>query len=179
VVSSEEVVEAYFRCLITHSLARRYDVDEVVIPNCINASHRAVRRVCAAPGHTHATIEDHAWQGGWSVMRHKNPEVDIVVDRSSAKRADLYVAAADEVVSVEFKYVGPTGLRGLGACAAQLALHAAHHAEAISVLYSETPVPGHMVRQLAQQSSTGNVRILNVVGPEIPVARVGGRLTGH
>ena len=103
---SEEVVEVYFRCLITHSLAGQDDLGEAVIPNCINSSHRAVRRVCAAPGHTHATTEDHAWQLGWSAMRHKNPEVDIVVARSSSKRADLYVAAADKVVSVEFEYVG-------------------------------------------------------------------------
>lgn len=171
VVSSEEVVEAYFRCVITHSLAGRYDLSEAVIPNCINSSHRAVRRVCAAPGHIHATIEDHAWRRGWSEMRHKNPEVDIVVAGSSPRRADLYVAAADEVVSVEFKYVGVTGLGDVAGCAVQLGLHAAHHAEAISVLYSSTPVPRHVVRQLAQQASAANVRIVNVVGPEIPVVR--------
>ena len=98
----------------------------------------------------------------------QDPEVDIVVARSSPKRADLYVAAADKVVSVEFKYVGVTGLRDVGGCAAQLGLHAAHHAEAISVLYSGTPVPRQVVRQLAQQSGAANVRIVNVIWARDP-----------
>lgn len=62
VVSSEEVVEAYYRCVITESLVKRYGLSEAAIPDCINSSHRAVRRVCAAPGHSHVRIDDCRWQ---------------------------------------------------------------------------------------------------------------------
>lgn len=173
VVSSEEVVEAYFRCVITDSLARRYDLSDASLPGCINSSHRAVRRVCAASAHGHARIEDDAWRQGWSVIQHRTPEVNVDVAGRSPKRADLYVVAAERVVSVEFKYVGVAGLRDVGGCAAQLGRHATHHAEAVLVLYSGSGarVPSAVARELEQQAGAANVRILTTVGPEIVVAR--------
>jgi hypothetical protein len=168
VVSSEEIVEAHFRCVITDRLMGRFALSALAIPSCINSSHRAVRRVCGTPTHSHAVIEDDEWRRGWLAMQQRTPEVNIYAGRSP-KRADLYIVATGGVVSVEFKYVG-RGVRDVGGCAAQFGCHAAHHAEAILVLYSGTRVPDHIIRQLTQASGT-NVRALNVVGPEIPVVR--------
>jgi hypothetical protein len=175
VVSSEEIVEAYFRCAVTDNLTGGYNLSEAAIPNCINSSHRAVRRVCASPAHSHRRIGDHAWSQGWLAIQRRKPEVNIPIAGQGPKRADLYIVAADGVVSVEFKYVGVAGLRDVGGCAAQLGRHAGHHAEAILVLYSSTLVPRHVVRQLA---GAANVRILNVVGPEARVAKGVRRLFG-
>src|SRR5262245_24410838 len=47
-VSSEEILEAFVRCRLTDHLARRFDLEDSVLPERINSSHAAVRRVCAA-----------------------------------------------------------------------------------------------------------------------------------
>jgi hypothetical protein len=64
-VSSEEIVEAYHRCVLTDRLARAHALAPAAVPQCINSSHRAVRRVCVTPGHNHASIEDRAWANDW------------------------------------------------------------------------------------------------------------------
>jgi hypothetical protein len=171
VVSSEEIVEAYFRCAITGTLTGQYDLSTAAIPNCINSSHRAVRCVCAWPAHCHGNIEDKDWRRGWLAMQRNHPEVNVRVPGHGPKRADLYLIARDGVVSIEFKYVGVAGVRDVAACAAQLGRHAEHHAEAILVLYSDTPVPQQTVHQLTQKTGRVNVRILNPTGPKIDVAR--------
>lgn len=171
IVSSEETVEAYFRCVITDRLAERYGLGLAAIPSCINSSHRAVRRVCASPAHRHASIEDDTWRRGWMAIQRGNPEVNIPVAGGSPKRADLYIVAAGGIVSVEFKYVGVQGLRDVRNCGAQLGRHAAHHAEAILLLYSAAVVPTPVARQLAEEAGANDVHIVNVIGPEVPVAR--------
>jgi hypothetical protein len=79
----------------------------------------------------------------------------------------------ERVVSVEFKYIGPGGLRDIEACAAQVRRHAESHAEAILVLYSGTgrPMSETVVRQLVLLIGADNARVANLAGPGIPVAR--------
>jgi hypothetical protein len=171
-VSAEEVVEAYYRCVVTGYLAERYSIENAALPHCINASHKAVRRVCVVPGHSHTQVEDRAWEEGWALMQRRNPEVNVTNARKRARRADLYVVADGQVVSVEFKYVSATGLRDWRACAAQLERHAAEHAEAILVLYSggHDAVPREVIDQLRQRLRA-SARIVRVAGPAVPMAR--------
>jgi len=175
VVSSEETLEGYYRCVIAEDLAKRYILSQAAIPYCVNSSHRAVRRVCHLTGrHSHADIEDAGWREGWTLIQRRRPEVNVqVAGRRSPKRADLYVVTGEGVVSVEFKYIGPTGLRDIEACAAQVRRHAESHAEAILVLYSGSgrPVSDTVVRQLGLVIGADNARVANLAGPEIPVAR--------
>jgi hypothetical protein len=175
VVSSEEVVEAYYRCVITAGLASRYTLAPISIPCCINSSHRAVSRVCVSPArHAHAAVEDHKWRNGWRLIQGRNPEVNVrVAGRPSPKRADLYVVASGQVVSLEFKYVDPRGIRDINGCAAQVRRHAECHSQAILVLYSggNKPVPDRMVQQIVLLTAARNVRVANLAGPEIPITR--------
>lgn len=174
VISSEEVVESFFRCSLVHHLQKRYAVAIESLPRCINSSHRAVRRVCTEPtAHHHQAIRDDAWAAGWRRLQER-PGVNIVVpNHPSPRRADLYVVARNKVVSFEFKYIGAAGLRDAASCAAQVRLHAANHALAFLLLYCATSID---VRDQAvarvQRDVPGNVRILAVHGPAIAVVRV-------
>ena len=143
VVSSEEIVEGYYRCVITDNLVNRHSLSEAAIPRCVNSSHRAVRGVClVSRQHSHSAVEDRQWREGWSVIQDQNPEVNVrVARRRSPNRADLYVVTGKQVVSLEFKYVGPGGLRDIEGCAAQMRRHAACHAEAILVVTPEPDGP--------------------------------------
>jgi hypothetical protein len=175
VVSSEEIVEGYYRCLITDALVNSHKISPAAIPRCVNSSHRAVRRVCVASGrHSHSTVGDNEWRKGWALIQEWNPEVNVrVAGRPSPKRADLYVVTGRRVVSLEFKYVGVGGLRDMQGCAAQVRRHAECHAQAILILYSGTgrPMPNQVVQQLVSLTGARNVRVANLAGPEMPVGR--------
>jgi hypothetical protein len=126
------------------------------------------------PGqHNHSAVEDGEWHEGWELIQERNPEVNVQVAGGSPKRADLYVLAGRHVVSVEFKYLGPGGLRDIQGCAAQVRRHAECHGEPILVLYSGTsgPVATQVVEQLISLIDARNVRVANLAGPEIVVAR--------
>jgi len=174
VISSEEVVESFFRCSLVHHLQKRYALGTESLPGCINSSHRAVRRVCAEPGaHHHQAIPDDAWAAGWRQLQHRAGVNIVVPNHRSPRRADLYVVAGNRVVSFEFKCIGPAGLRDAASCAAQVGLHAANHALAFLLLYCAGTIE---VRDQAvarvQRDVAGNVRILAIHGPAIPVVRV-------
>ena len=127
------------------------------------------------PGqHNHSTVEDGEWREGWALIQRRNPEVNVrVAGRGSPKRADLYVVAGRHVVSVEFKYVGPGGLRDIQGCAAQMRRYAECHAVTILVLYSgtNTPVAAQVVQQLVSLIGARNVRVASLAGPEISAVR--------
>jgi hypothetical protein len=175
VISSEEVVEGFFRCSLIHHLQERYELPTESLPCSINSSHRAVRRVCTEPSvHRHQAIADEAWADGWRRLQHERRGVNIVVpNHRSPRRADLYVVAQNKVVSFEFKYIGALGLRDAASCTAQIRLHAANHALAFLLLYcgADIEVRDQAVARLNRDVG-GNVRILAVHGPAIPVARV-------
>ena len=105
VVSSEEITEGYYRCLITDALVNRHKLSRAAIPHIVNSSHCAVRRVCVvSEQHSHSAVEDGEWREGWGAIQRRNPEVNVLLaGRRSPKRADLYVVASRRVVSVEFK----------------------------------------------------------------------------
>jgi hypothetical protein len=106
-------------------------------------------------------------------MQKQHPELNVLVaGRRSARRADLYVIASKQVVSIEFKYVTAAGLRDVGGCAAQLGRHAGQHARALLVLYCGTAVivPDRTVSALVQSAGRPNARVVMVNGPEIAVA---------
>src|SRR4029077_18630924 len=72
VVSSEETLEGYYRCLISDALAKRYLLSQEAIPLCVNSSHRAVRRVCVLRRqHSHADIDDVGWRNGWTLIQRR------------------------------------------------------------------------------------------------------------
>ena len=86
VVSAEEVVEGYYRCLITDTLTSRHALTQAAIPSCINSSHRAVRRVCVVSGqHNHSAVEDGDWREGWTFIQRRNPEVNVQVPGDEAR----------------------------------------------------------------------------------------------
>lgn len=171
VVSSEEIVEAYYRCVLTERLTKRYALAATAVANCINSSHRAVRRVCVSSGHSHASIEDRCWQTGWDQMRQSGVGIR-EASRRSARHADLYVVANKQIVSVEFKYLNSKGLQDVAGCAAQFNLHARHYAEAVLVLYSGAGAGVLQVeRELRELVEADNTRIISVAGPEIAIMR--------
>jgi hypothetical protein len=174
VISSEEVVEGFFRCALVHHLQERYQLPIESLPCCINSSHRAVRRLCTEPrAHRHQAIADDAWAEGWRRLQRERGVNIVVPNHRSPRRADLYLLARDKVVSVEFKYIGPLGLRDAALCAAQIRLHAANHALAFLLLYcgADIEVGDQAVARLNRDVG-GNVRILAVHGPAIPVAKL-------
>lgn len=174
VVSSEEVVEGFFRCFIVDYIQRRYELGTGSLATCINSSHRAVQGVCTLPGtHSHNSVTDDAWQDGWRRLRKRHSAVDIKVPgHHSPRRADLYIVTRENVVSLEFKYIGPNGLRDPASCAAQIRLHADNHRLALLLLYcgASIELANDAVARL-ESSIPANARVFGVHGPEIPVAR--------
>ena len=173
VVSSEEVVEGFFRCLIVDYLQQRYELRVESLPTHINSSHQAVRGACALPdGHRHNNITDDAWAEGWRQLQ-KRPGVNILVPpHRSPRRADLHIVARNKIVSLEFKYIGSKGLRDAASCAAQIRLHANNHALALLVLYcgASMELMNDAVARL-QRDLPANAKVLSVHGPEIRVVK--------
>ena len=88
VVSAEEVVEGYYRCLITDTLTSRHALIRAAIPSCINSSHCAVRRVCVVSGqHNHSAVQDGDWREGWTFIQGQNAEVNVQVPGDGARSA--------------------------------------------------------------------------------------------
>jgi hypothetical protein len=144
------VIESYYGCLVTEHVRRIFDIVPDTLPLIINSSHRAVRRVCVLPGdHLHSKVLNDAWASGWRAFR-QHAGVDMYVrtaqrDRS-LRHADLYVIAAGQIVSLEYKYVGAEGLKNPKGCAAQMRPYLHAHAAARLIIYSgtssTTPVRG-------------------------------------
>jgi hypothetical protein len=170
-VAAEYVAESFFRCAITDYVQRRFQVDPGAVPESINSSHKATRGVCWRPSqHRHQQIADGAWTSAWRLLQKQYPAVN-VRDREAqpAKRADLYLVAQRKVVSVEFKYVGPHGVRDVSACAAQMRRYVEKHAATLLVIYDgarrrdEVPGMGRLRNCLGP-----TVPVIVVPGPEIP-----------
>ena len=142
--AAETVIESYYGCIVTEHLRRTFGIGADALPVCVNSSHRAVRRVCVAPGeHLHYTVPKASWAAGWQTLRQQHKDVDMYVrtahrDRS-LRHADLYVIASRQIISLEFKYVGPAGLKNPNACAAQMGPYLEAHAATRLVVYSGTP----------------------------------------
>jgi len=171
VVSAEEVVEAFFRCGLTNYLTGRFNLAAEALPACINSSHRAVRRVCCSPRHhQHLAPTESSWETGWRNMQAQYPDVNIRDGgRRSARRADLYLVAAQRLVSLEFKYVGGAGLRGMSACLAQMQRHAEHHDNALFVVYCGGDADYDVEKVKAGLSD--NATLVVARGPRIKIAR--------
>jgi hypothetical protein len=168
----ECVAESFFRCLVIDHLQRRFELAHEEIPDCINSSHTAARGVCGTPSrHSHKHISDRDWAAGWRRLQRQHPEVNVyVLGRPSAKRADLYLVTRDEVVSVEFKYVGQHGVRDVPACAAQMRRYVDKHAATLLAIYDGAG-HGDEVRGVARLRSLLGpaVRVVVTPGPAIPV----------
>ena len=140
--SGETVVEAFYRCAISHHLRSTRNVSLDVLPRCVNSSHVAVRDVCVmAEAHDHRKVGTAAWNRGWEYLRQSHRSfVDLKIStadgRGSLRRADLYVVADGRIVSFEFKYIGPRGIRNVRACAAQMQLYLREHAVSRFVVYA-------------------------------------------
>jgi hypothetical protein len=142
--AAETVIESYYGCLVTEHLRRRFDIVPDTLPLIINSSHRAVRRVCVMPGdHLHCRVLKDSWASGWRTFRQQHRGVDMYVQTAlgdrSLRHADLYVIAAGQIVSLEYKYVGPKGLTSPERCAAQMRPYLDAHAVARLIIYSGTP----------------------------------------
>lgn len=168
VVSSEEVVEGFFRCRLAEYVAHRFNVGADDLPDCVNSSHRAVRRICVSPHqHRHLAITDTEWAVGWAGMQARFPAVNIrVPGRRSAKRADLYIVASRQIVSLEFKYVAGNSLRGVDACIEQMLRHAKHHTRALFVVYVAPNAAPDLARAAA--GLLDNASLVTAAGPPIP-----------
>jgi len=167
----ECVAESFFRCLVIDHLQCHYRVALEEIPDWINSSHTATRRVCSTPSrHSHHHIADTDWAEGWRRLQHRHPEVNVYVPRRrSAKRADLYLVTSDKVVSVEFKYVGQHGLRDVPACAGQMRRYVEKHAATLLAIYDGAN-KGSEVRGVDQLRSLFGpaLSVVVVSGPAIP-----------
>jgi len=172
-ISSEEVVEGFVRCSLIHCLQQRFELQIDAIPDCVNSSHKAVRRVCAAGGrHSHDSFSDKAWSVAWLRLQQEYPEVNVrVPNHRSPKRADLYIVAGSKIVSLEFKYIGVEGLRDAAACAAQVRRHADNHALAFLVVYcgASMDVQDDALARLNRHVGD-DVRLVGIQGPTISVA---------
>ena len=126
---------------------------------------------CVSPGnHQHSMLPDERWASAWLQMQSQVPEVNIRARRQrSARRADLYIVARRQVVSLEFKYADARGLRGIDACISQLRRHAQHHARALFVVYSTSPEMLDEARIGSNLPSNASVAVVG--GPPISVVR--------
>jgi hypothetical protein len=137
------------------------------LPDCVNASHRAVMRVClAVPRHDHLAIQDDQWTAGWDRMQVRHPSVNVKVPgRRSSRHADLYVIAGGHVVSLEFKYVAGKSLRDPEACIEQMRRHAEHHEHGLFVVYSASGTTPDLSQ--VRSGLLANARLVHVDGPAI------------
>jgi hypothetical protein len=168
--TSELIVECFYRCLVTDDLQRRYGIGLDDLPSCVNSSHVPPRRVCGVGSpHTHGTISLLLWKWAWKQMQKQHPEVDngSPVQRGSEalRHADLYVVAQEQVVSVEFKYVGVAGVRNAKAVAAQMQRYVEKHAATLLVIYSGTE---------AGSEVQGMARLRKWLDPAVPVVLLHG-----
>lgn len=167
----ECVAESFFRCVVIDHLQRRCRLALEELPYCINSSHTAARGVCRTPSrHSHSQISDTDWAKGWRRLQREHPEVNVYVPgRQSAKRADLYLVTRDEVVSVEFKYVGRQGVRDVRGCAAQMRRYVDKHAATLLTIYDGGSNGGEVRRADHLCSQLGPaVRVVIVPGPSLP-----------
>jgi hypothetical protein len=141
--SSETIVESFYRCVIADCLQREYHLAADALPACVNSSHLPPRQVCVKPGeHLHLHDSPSSWAAGWKGMRRRHSGIDINVTTAtrdrSLRRADLYVVARGEIVSLEFKYVGARGIKDVPLCIRQMQVYLREHAAALFVVYSGT-----------------------------------------
>jgi hypothetical protein len=176
----ECVVESFYRCLLTDHFQQRSHIELDDLPSFINSSHWAASLVCSAsPRHSHYFIPGVNWRAAWQRMRKQYPNrVDMSVPvphgGKSLRRADLYVVAQGQIVSIEFKYVGPNGVRNPKAVAKQMELYVKHHAATLLVIYSSTKKRSE-VRGLARLGELldrlgSAVTLVVPHGPAIPPA---------
>lgn len=170
-ISTEEILEGFFRCVLVHYLHQRFELHVDAIPGCVNSPHKAVRRVCAVPArHRHHDIADEAWAAAWDNMRVEHREIDErAAGAQGFRHADLYVVARNEIVSCDFKYFDDRGFRDPAAWSEQLKRHAAHHAFTLLVLYSGAAgidVLDH-ARANLERLATRKIRIVGIHGPAI------------
>ena len=169
-IAPEEVIEGFFRCFLTDHLQRRFKVELVDIPSCINSSHTAVRGICIEKSqHSHQSITDAEWKKAWPRFKDQHPEVNIYVPgRRSALRADLYLVAQGGIVSVEFKYLGSRGALNVNGCVAQMRRYVENHAATLLVIYANSS-DGKEVRGLDRLRNRldPSVHVIFVSGPAI------------
>jgi hypothetical protein len=167
IVSAEEVVEGLLRCHLADHLARRFRIPADALPFCMNASHKAVRRVCLAPQqHHHLPVPEAVWAEGWLEMQTRFPQVNVrVPGHRSPKRADLYMVAQSQVVSLEFKYISASGFRGVDACIAQMRRHAENHNRALFVVYAALNADVDLARM--NSGLLRNSLVVSTSGPSI------------
>jgi len=170
---NECVVESLMRCALTHRLQSQLGITHFDLPARVNSSHVSARGVCISKrAHDHL-IEDRVWEGSWTAFQADHPEVNVFVPgRKNPRRADMYVAAAGEIVSIEFKYLKPGRCGDLKACIAQMNLYIGSHAATVFVVYTARPEAGESARWLKKlQAGFASKRGLAVAvsGPPIPV----------
>ncbi|MGD1154025.1 MAG: hypothetical protein ABR911_14280 [Syntrophales bacterium] len=167
----EEVIEGFFRCLLTDHLQRRFKVELSEISSCINSSHTAVRGICIAGSrHRHQDIKDAEWEKAWLRFQKQHREVNICTSEGrSSRRADLYLVAQGGIVSVEFKYLGSHGSLNVEGCAVQMHRYVEKHAATLLVIYTSSS-DGKEVRGLKElRRRLGSaVHVILVHGPAVP-----------
>ncbi|KAF0155733.1 MAG: hypothetical protein FD159_2034 [Syntrophaceae bacterium] len=163
-VSPEEVVEGFFRCILTNHIQRHFKLEPGDIPNCINSSHSATRVICTEESdHNHQYIPDADWEKAWHRFQDHHPEVNIKIPgKQSNRRADLYFAVQGGIVSVEFKYVGSLNVED---CAKQMHRYIENHAATLLIIY---------VGRYKRIEVRGLDQLRQKLGPAVPVIPVHG-----
>jgi hypothetical protein len=82
----------------------------------------------------------------------------------SLRHADLYVIATEQIVSLEYKYVGPGGLKNPDGCAAQMGPYLASHAATRLVIYAGTPSAAPV---------RGLDKLRGLLAPDVPLVLYG------
>ena len=168
-VSPEEVVEGFFRCILTNHIQRRFKLEPGEIPGCINSSHSATRVICIEESeHNHQYIPDAEWKEAWDCFQVQHHEVNINSPGRGKQRADLYFAVQGGIVSVEFKYLGSDGSLNVDGCAKQMRRFVENHAATLLIIYVGRSEGREVQRldQLRRQLGPA-VHIIPVHGPVI------------
>src|SRR5262245_49030572 len=131
----ECVIESLFRCLISADIQNTFHIPNAEIPLVINSSHRRPRRACLKPNlHAHRRLEDDTFS---SFARRYGVDFyeDIRGRKPALRRADLFVAAQDGPLSIEFKYLRPQKMLNDKMCIQQMRFYT-HHAASVLVVYA-------------------------------------------
>ena len=122
--------------------------------------------------HYHTTEDDEkVYQRRWDDFKRENPTVDTYDVLRQGCRADLFISLGDkgdkQLVSIEFKYVPPSGILAAGRCARQVLQHISKHDACVLVAYvAQDPPSGPFDRSWKRtlEELAGDPRVF-VVAP--------------
>lgn len=141
----------------------QYAQDTLRIPS--GDSHRRVYS-----SHFHTTRDGESlWRARWQDFKGAHPDVD-TDDDGHSRRADLFVAMGEKLVSSEFKYIRAKSKPAAQACVRQIRQHLTKHRACVLVLYAATPISAGLestAREIRDELRGRNGFVVVITGPSI------------